>query len=67
VLILFRDMSSNNPSPDSWKGSMNVSYQIGPGFSTSNWKLKMQTNMVNVKKTYYSVSGAIRGIHEPGL
>ncbi|GFG35523.1 hypothetical protein Cfor_12790 [Coptotermes formosanus] len=64
-VILFREMSSNSPSPDSWKGSMSVSYQIGPGFSTSNWKLKMQTNMVNVKKTYYSVSGAIRGSHEP--
>jgi hypothetical protein len=46
---------------------MGVSYQTGPGFSTSNWKLKIQTNMVNVKKTYYSVSGAIRGSHEPGL
>lgn len=62
---LFMDMSSNNPSPYSWKGSMNVSYQTGPGFSTSNWKLKMQTYMVNVKKTYYSVSGAIRGSREP--
>jgi hypothetical protein len=59
-------MSSNNPSPDSWKGNMNVSYQIGPGFSASNWKLKMETYMVNVKKTYYSVSGAIRGSREPG-
>jgi N-acetylated-alpha-linked acidic dipeptidase len=67
VLILFRDMSSNNPSPDSWKGNMNVSYQTGPGFSNSNWKLKMQTYMVNVKETYYSVSGAIRGSREPGL
>jgi N-acetylated-alpha-linked acidic dipeptidase len=60
-------MSSSKPSPDSWKGNMNVSYQPGPGFSTSNWKLKMQTNMVNVKMTYYSVSGAIRGSREPGL
>ena len=46
---------------------MNVSYQIGPGSLTNNWKLKIQTNMVNVKKTYYSVSGAIRGSREPGL
>lgn len=62
---ILMEMSSNSPSPDSWKGSMGVSYQTGPGFSTSNWKLKIQTNMVNVKKTYYSVSGAIRGSHEP--
>jgi hypothetical protein len=66
-VILFREMSSSNPSPDSWKGNMSVSYQTGPGFSASNWRLKMQTNMVNLKKTYYSVSGAIRGNHEPGL
>jgi hypothetical protein len=59
-------MSSNDPSPESWKGSMSVSYQTGPGFSTNNWKLKMEINMVNLKKTYHSVTGAIRGSHEPG-
>jgi len=45
---------------------MSVSYQTGPEFSTKNWELRMEINMVNVKKTYYSVTGAIRGSHEPG-
>jgi hypothetical protein len=59
-------MSSNVSFLNSWKGSMSVSYQTGPEFSTKNWELRMEINMVNVKKTYYSVTGAIRGSHEPG-
>ncbi|KDR11765.1 N-acetylated-alpha-linked acidic dipeptidase 2 [Zootermopsis nevadensis] len=58
-------MSSSDPFPESWKGSMSISYQTGPEFSSNIWKLKMEMNMVNLKKTYYSVTGAIRGSHEP--
>ncbi|XP_069688698.1 N-acetylated-alpha-linked acidic dipeptidase 2-like [Periplaneta americana] len=63
--FILNEMSANDPSPDSWRGNLKVNYQIGPGFSTTGWELRIQVNMINVRKTYYSVVGAIRGSHEP--
>ncbi|XP_071990197.1 N-acetylated-alpha-linked acidic dipeptidase 2-like isoform X2 [Engystomops pustulosus] len=54
-------------SPSSWKGNLNVSYSIGPGFigthSTEQVRMHVYTN--NQVNRIYNVIGTIRGAVEP--
>ncbi|XP_073425372.1 N-acetylated-alpha-linked acidic dipeptidase 2-like isoform X2 [Dendrobates tinctorius] len=53
-------------SPSSWKGNLNVSYNIGPGFSgVSNRQVRMHVYNNNEVTRIYDVIGAIRGALEP--
>ncbi|XP_053912906.1 glutamate carboxypeptidase 2 isoform X3 [Cuculus canorus] len=65
--VLLRNMGGDAPPHSSWKGSLNVSYNIGPGF-TSNYstrKVKMHIHSNNEVRRIYNVIGTIRGKLEP--
>ncbi|KAM4794740.1 N-acetylated-alpha-linked acidic dipeptidase 2 [Rhinophrynus dorsalis] len=53
--------------PNSWKGSLNVSYNIGPGFMKdfSTRKVRMHVHSINEVTRIYDVIGTIRGAVEP--
>ncbi|XP_064892269.1 putative N-acetylated-alpha-linked acidic dipeptidase [Columba livia] len=64
---LLRNMGGYAPPHSSWKGNLNVSYNIGPGFTTSysTRKVKMHINSHNEITRIYNVIGTIRGTVEP--
>uniref|UniRef100_A0A8C6YPN2 Aminopeptidase NAALADL1 n=1 Tax=Nothoprocta perdicaria TaxID=30464 RepID=A0A8C6YPN2_NOTPE len=60
-------MGGPAPPDSSWKGSLNVSYNIGPGFTTtySTRKVKLHIHSNNKVTRIYNVIGTIRGAVEP--
>ncbi|XP_029458155.1 putative N-acetylated-alpha-linked acidic dipeptidase isoform X1 [Rhinatrema bivittatum] len=54
-------------SPNTWKGNLNVSYNIGPGFkaSYSTQKVRMHIHTNNKVTRIYNVIGTIKGAVEP--
>ncbi|XP_043547477.1 N-acetylated-alpha-linked acidic dipeptidase 2 isoform X1 [Chiloscyllium plagiosum] len=54
-------------APGEWKGQMNISYNIGPGFkdSYSSSKVRMNVYTRNEVRRIYNVIGKIRGALEP--
>uniref|UniRef100_A0A8B9PP41 Glutamate carboxypeptidase 2 n=1 Tax=Apteryx owenii TaxID=8824 RepID=A0A8B9PP41_APTOW len=64
---LLRNMGGPAPPHNSWKGSLNVSYNIGPGFTTnySTRKVKIHIHSNNKVTRIYNVIGTIRGTMEP--
>ncbi|XP_072332562.1 N-acetylated-alpha-linked acidic dipeptidase 2 isoform X3 [Scyliorhinus torazame] len=54
-------------APSEWKGGLNVSYNIGPGFkdSYSSRKVRMHVHTRNEVRRIYNVIGKIRGAVEP--
>ncbi|KAM5224852.1 N-acetylated-alpha-linked acidic dipeptidase 2 isoform 1-T1 [Hipposideros larvatus] len=65
--ILLRYMGGTVPPDDSWKGNLNVDYNIGPGFTghDSFRKVKMHVHNTNKITRIYNVIGTIRGSVEP--
>ncbi|XP_024898500.1 N-acetylated-alpha-linked acidic dipeptidase 2 isoform X1 [Pteropus alecto] len=65
--ILLRHMGGTAPPDDNWKGSLNVDYNIGPGFigHDSFRKVKMHVHNTNKITRIYNVIGTIRGSVEP--
>ncbi|XP_049621829.1 N-acetylated-alpha-linked acidic dipeptidase 2 [Suncus etruscus] len=67
--ILLRRMGGSAPPDESWKGGLNVAYNIGPGFtgngSLSSRKVKMHVHNTNKITRIYNVIGMIRGSVEP--
>ncbi|NXA37256.1 NALD2 dipeptidase, partial [Eudromia elegans] len=65
--VLLRAMGGPAAPDSSWKGSLNVSYNIGPGFahkfSTRKVRMHVQTN--NQITRIYNVIGILRGAMEP--
>ncbi|KAG7226028.1 hypothetical protein INR49_018638 [Caranx melampygus] len=63
---LLKNMGGQNP-PNSWKGSLNVSYNIGPGFNDGfkSQKVRMNVHTNNQVTRIYNVIGKIRGALEP--
>ncbi|XP_042627520.1 glutamate carboxypeptidase 2-like [Cyprinus carpio] len=53
--------------PDNWKGALNVSYRIGPGFmdGLNQNKVRMNIHTNNQVTRIYNVIGWIRGAVEP--
>uniref|UniRef100_A0A671VJ59 glutamate carboxypeptidase II n=1 Tax=Sparus aurata TaxID=8175 RepID=A0A671VJ59_SPAAU len=53
--------------PNNWKGALNVSYRIGPGFTDDfkSQKVRMNINTDNKVTRIYNVIGRIRGALEP--
>ncbi|XP_053312526.1 N-acetylated-alpha-linked acidic dipeptidase 2-like isoform X2 [Spea bombifrons] len=53
--------------PNSWKGNLNISYNIGPGFQSnvSTRKIRMHVHSNNQVTRIYDVIGTIRGAVEP--
>ncbi|KAJ1119842.1 hypothetical protein NDU88_008027 [Pleurodeles waltl] len=64
--VLLRNMGGP-PPPEGWKGNLNVSYNIGPGFSGYNntQKVKMHIHTSNEIRRIYNVIGIIKGEVEP--
>nr|XP_034970834.1 putative N-acetylated-alpha-linked acidic dipeptidase isoform X2 [Zootoca vivipara] len=62
-----RSMGGPPPPDESWKGNLNVSYNIGPGFSGtySKRKVRMHVHTVNKITRIYNVIGTIKGAVEP--
>uniref|UniRef100_A0A7N5P5L6 N-acetylated-alpha-linked acidic dipeptidase 2 n=2 Tax=Ailuropoda melanoleuca TaxID=9646 RepID=A0A7N5P5L6_AILME len=62
--ILLRHMGGTAPPDDSWKGSLNVNYNIGPGFA-GHGSFRMHVHNINRITRIYNVIGTIRGSVEP--
>ncbi|KAM4795069.1 putative N-acetylated-alpha-linked acidic dipeptidase [Rhinophrynus dorsalis] len=64
---LLRYMGGAPPPDNSWKGSLNVSYNIGPGYSGSqaSQKVRMHINTFSEIRRVYNVIGTIKGAEEP--
>ncbi|NXE52846.1 FOLH1 carboxypeptidase, partial [Casuarius casuarius] len=64
---LLRNMGGPAPPDSSWKGSLNISYNIGPGFTTnySTRSVKIHIHSNNKVTRIYNVIGTIRGTMEP--
>ncbi|XP_077396487.1 putative N-acetylated-alpha-linked acidic dipeptidase [Festucalex cinctus] len=63
---LLKNMGGQIP-PNNWKGALNVSYRIGPGF-TDDFKsqlVRMNIHTNNQVTRIYNVIGRIRGVLEP--
>ncbi|XP_032222382.2 putative N-acetylated-alpha-linked acidic dipeptidase isoform X1 [Nematostella vectensis] len=51
--------------PSSWKGALNITYRLGPGFESPNTTVRLTiNNQVNVQPIY-NVIGTITGSNEP--
>ncbi|XP_053312527.1 putative N-acetylated-alpha-linked acidic dipeptidase isoform X1 [Spea bombifrons] len=64
---LLRNMGGK-PAPDNtWKGSLNVSYNIGPGYKDPQMsqKIRMHVHSYNEIRRVYNVIGIIKGAVEP--
>lgn len=59
-------MAVTNKSPDSWHGSLNALYSIGPGFSAPNGSLILYSNFVSVRYTAYDVAAFLRSSRDSG-
>ncbi|XP_077118676.1 putative N-acetylated-alpha-linked acidic dipeptidase isoform X2 [Ranitomeya variabilis] len=53
--------------PSAWKGRMNMTYRVGPGFASpyEKSKIKLYVKTYNVQKTIRNVFGFIEGQYEP--
>ncbi|TMS07474.1 Glutamate carboxypeptidase 2 [Larimichthys crocea] len=66
AIHLLKNMGGQIP-PNNWKGSLNVSYRIGPGFidDFKNQTVRMNIQTNNQVTRIYNVIGRIRGALEP--
>ncbi|XP_041513515.1 N-acetylated-alpha-linked acidic dipeptidase 2 [Microtus oregoni] len=65
--ILLRNLGGTAAPDNSWKGALNVSYNIGPGFRGSKYSRKVRMHVSNINRItrIYNVIGTIRGSLEP--
>ncbi|XP_024133621.1 N-acetylated-alpha-linked acidic dipeptidase 2 isoform X1 [Oryzias melastigma] len=66
AIHLLKNMGGEIP-PNNWKGALNVSYRIGPGFTDEfkSQKVRMNIYSNNQITRIYNVIGKIRGALEP--
>ncbi|XP_033971046.1 N-acetylated-alpha-linked acidic dipeptidase 2 [Trematomus bernacchii] len=66
AINLLKNMGGPIP-PNNWKGALNISYRIGPGFTDDfkRQKLRMNIHSNNQITRIYNVIGRIRGALEP--
>uniref|UniRef100_A0A8V5FUI3 N-acetylated alpha-linked acidic dipeptidase 2 n=1 Tax=Melopsittacus undulatus TaxID=13146 RepID=A0A8V5FUI3_MELUD len=66
--VLLRAMGGPAAPDSSWKGRLNVPYNIGPGFAgnSSTRKVRMHVHANNKITRIYNVIGILRGSVEPG-
>ncbi|KAM7413191.1 hypothetical protein PAMA_020525 [Pampus argenteus] len=66
AILLLKNMGGPIP-PNNWKGALNISYRIGPGFTEDfkNQKVRMNIHTNNQVTRIYNVIGRIRGALEP--
>ncbi|XP_046848133.1 putative N-acetylated-alpha-linked acidic dipeptidase [Xenia sp. Carnegie-2017] len=53
-------------TPKSWKGGLNTTYNIGPGFQKTyqHWKVRLEVHNEESRENIYNVVGLIRGKYE---
>ena len=51
--------------PIEWKGNLNISYKVGPGFITNNTLVRMEIHNKYFEEYIYNVIGTIYGQEEP--
>ncbi|KAM9469188.1 N-acetylated-alpha-linked acidic dipeptidase 2 [Clarias gariepinus] len=63
---LLKNMGGESP-PAGWRGALNVSYRIGPGFigDFAENKVRMNVHSYNQVTRIYNVIGRIKGAQEP--
>ncbi|XP_065225297.1 glutamate carboxypeptidase 2-like isoform X2 [Planococcus citri] len=61
---ILREMAVINKSPDSWRGSLNALYSIGPGFVFQSGNLILYSYFINVNYTSYDIAAYLKGSHE---
>uniref|UniRef100_A0A673BUD0 Glutamate carboxypeptidase 2 n=1 Tax=Sphaeramia orbicularis TaxID=375764 RepID=A0A673BUD0_9TELE len=66
AIHLLKNMGGKTP-PNNWKGALNVSYRIGPGFidDFKSHAVRMNIHTINQVTRIYNVIGKIRGALEP--
>ncbi|CAL9683855.1 unnamed protein product [Knipowitschia caucasica] len=66
AINLLKNMGGQIP-PNNWKGNLNVSYKIGPGFINDykNFTVRLNIHTNNQVTRIYNVIGKIRGAIEP--
>lgn len=66
AIHLLKNIGGQIP-PNNWKGALNVSYRIGPGFINNykNLKVRLNIHTNNQVTRIYNVIGKIRGAVEP--
>ncbi|XP_053177566.1 N-acetylated-alpha-linked acidic dipeptidase 2 [Scomber japonicus] len=66
AINLLKNMGGQMP-PNNWKGALNISYRIGPGFTEDfkTQKVRMNIHTNNQVTRIYNVIGRIRGAVEP--
>ncbi|GAB6027482.1 hypothetical protein CHUAL_001737 [Chamberlinius hualienensis] len=52
-------------APPTWQGGLNVTYNVGPGFSHKNWTAQLEVYSANKFRRTYNVIGYIKGRLEP--
>uniref|UniRef100_A0A803T0K4 Glutamate carboxypeptidase 2 n=1 Tax=Anolis carolinensis TaxID=28377 RepID=A0A803T0K4_ANOCA len=65
--MLLQFIGGSKAPDETWKGNLNVSYNVGPGFSGtySTRKVQMHIHTVNQITRIYNVIGTIKGAVEP--
>lgn len=66
VILLARSRMNGDEAPEEWRGGLNVTYRLGPGFQEAGWQTHLQVHTHNVRTTTYNVVATIRGSEEPG-
>ncbi|XP_075049255.1 putative N-acetylated-alpha-linked acidic dipeptidase [Mixophyes fleayi] len=58
---------SGMEAPGQWKGKLNITYRVGPGFASpfEKSKIKLYVKTYNIQKTIKNVFGFIEGQYEP--
>ena len=51
--------------PSSWKGTLGITYRLGPGFTDSDIMVEVDVNNKLAVKPIYNVIGTIYGREEP--
>ncbi|XP_075402552.1 glutamate carboxypeptidase 2 isoform X2 [Tenrec ecaudatus] len=64
---LLEKMGGSAPPDDSWKGTLQVPYNVGPGFTgnVSTQKVRMHIQSISKVTRIYNVIGTLRGAVEP--
>ncbi|KAG1693981.1 N-acetylated-alpha-linked acidic dipeptidase 2 [Nymphon striatum] len=52
-------------APLKWRGGLNLTYNIGPGFKNSKYEIKLNVGNINARKVINNIIGVIPGEIEP--
>ncbi|XP_078323953.1 N-acetylated-alpha-linked acidic dipeptidase 2-like isoform X6 [Crassostrea virginica] len=58
------EMAGEEAPPD-WRGDLPITYKLGPGFSNSSLRIRLEVNNFEEKRTVENVIGYIKGKTEP--